>query len=615
VRDLDETLRWAQRRANELIETISDDSELLALIRKPTAAAASAPRPGRAAVEPPSEAAEPGQDPPIVQRTAEPPAPVPEPEAPAVEPDAPTPAPATPIVAAAQPVANATAVEAARVVEPTAPARTQARRIPPPPAIAPVATSDTTVTTSARAGSRVPAADAAQPPDEAARTPAPEPPPSTPQTPRREVRYSLMHPVEINTPTWSDFIELCTKDISRGGMFVQSAVAPKLMTRVTVRVELPANAGNLKLSGETVHIVTPAQSAATGATAGFGVQFGPMTPERRKMLETLLDHARTADGDAHPPSGPNLEELGFRCSSGTQTNLRLTLSESELLQVQALRSELASMSRKCDLKLLGVTKDAELDEIRAAFAALAEQWRPRVDGKTVSPEVRTIATEIYLRLQSAFRRLSDPRRLAHAASPATSPGRRSGTTVTRSERPRRKASQGASQAGTGPEPSPSPAPRADAAQPDDADSNPIPTEDAAPNDPERPARPTSQRSRLFLRQLVAHGTKLTSQLAPASPARPAPAAPGLPGVNHLMGQAYEALSEKRYADAEDALREAMRMDPNHSRAQILLHLTRARQSVAKRNYDEARAQYEALLRLDPENRFAKRELLMVSALQ
>ena len=47
---------------------------------------------------------------------------------------------------------------------------------------------------------------------------------------------------------------------------------------------------------------------------------------------------------------------------------------------------------------------------------------------------------------------------------------------------------------------------------------------------------------------------------------------------------------------------------------VLLHVVQARQAISERDFPRARARYETVLELDPDNEVAKRELLMISAL-
>lgn len=109
---------------------------------------------------------------------------------------------------------------------------------------------------------------------------------------RAEPRYSLVEPAVVEIPSWAELVSLYTKDISCGGMFVATHSPPERDSRVAVRLVLPRGAGTLEFVGLVVHVVTAAQAAAHGWTAGFGLQFTDLTLERRRALRQLVEQAR-----------------------------------------------------------------------------------------------------------------------------------------------------------------------------------------------------------------------------------------------------------------------------------------------------------------------------------
>ena len=76
-----------------------------------------------------------------------------------------------------------------------------------------------------------------------------------------------------------------------------------------------------------------------------------------------------------------------------------------------LRDHLAELLRTDYFTLLGVTPDVNAEDLRLAFVGLAKKWHPNkfaIDG----PEVRGLATEIFITLKKARDTLSDPKKLA-----------------------------------------------------------------------------------------------------------------------------------------------------------------------------------------------------------
>ncbi|MBN2361862.1 MAG: PilZ domain-containing protein [Deltaproteobacteria bacterium] len=85
--------------------------------------------------------------------------------------------------------------------------------------------------------------------------------------------------------------DLYLKDISRGGLFVETDQPFALRSRIEITLEVEKG-GALQIEGEVVHIVTREQAAAWGCAAGVGVQFSDLDLEKRDRLESYLDGVR-----------------------------------------------------------------------------------------------------------------------------------------------------------------------------------------------------------------------------------------------------------------------------------------------------------------------------------
>lgn len=446
----------------------------------------------------------------------------------------------------------------------------------------------------------------------AAPDPAPKPKLKLPR--RREVRYALRHPVEIRTGSWTDFIELVTQDISRGGMFVQSDVLPEVRSQVIVRVRLPDGAGKLRLDAEVVHVMT-ADAAADGAVAGFGLQFGEMTAERRFMLDQLVKHAHSLEDSADPIAERVVEELGLQHASASGVGLRLTLSEAELRQIKKVRAELAAMRERSDAELLGVSEEAVPAQVRDAFERVQAKWGSLTEGARVPTELRAAAEEIRSHLEDARERLllvaqSVPAPAPPPAPPVqATPVPRQGSTPKPRRGPPPPRSAPAVPVPLMPDPTPVPVSTTPAPAPEPGapvqrlwDPTPIPDDPMARRGP---GQATVKNARRFL-------DRLAPKKNPPKPSRFLK--PSQPRGNQLLGKAYEFLSNRQYDAAEEVLCKALQLDVQNHKAQLLLHFVRARKAVAKRDFATAKRLYEALLRSDPDNESAKKELLMISAL-
>lgn len=386
---------------------------------------------------------------------------------------------------------------------------------------------------------------------------------------RTEPRYSLVEPAVIEVESWTALVALYTKDISCGGMFVQTDAPPERDTQVALQLLLPDGAGTLEFEGNVVHVVTAAQAEAAGTTAGFGLQFSDLTAERRRALQRLIDQAKAAA--ARPSAdGPSLHELGSTCAPGDQgTPLRLTLSEAERQQLQELRAELAAMMARGDLEVLGLQGAGDLDELRDAFERAGRRWHPGQAYRDAPPEIRRLATEIFLRIEQAYRKLRAASHAAASTPPAAAASR--------------------------------PAPHPPAAEPPRA----------AASDPAGAQTPSPARgAQRAMADLAERSSLLAAQLKRREPKVAAP--PDEQRV--LVDEALRLVADKRYREAAERLELVLERKPD-PRLRVLLCVVQARQALTERDFARARERYEAVLQLDPSNEVAQRELLMLSALQ
>lgn len=500
-RAVEELLAWARRRADEILASLSPDSELLELLRagregpqSPTAP--SVPRAGgtRRGIPIPDRVATPATS---------------DAGVPAVAPAAPDPS----VIIEALPRASAS--------DDRVPARVSALHSSPVARVLPRTT----------AGSPAGAREV-------------EPPA------RRHPRYAIEAPVTIRYDEWSDLVELCTRDISKGGMFVTTDSPPPMRSKVTVRLQLPHDAGVLEATGEVVHVMG---GGNVGPVLGFGLQFDELSDRRRAMLDRLVDHAR--DMSERPRTeGVTLTELGLGTPSEGGPTLRLTLAPEEITQLVDLRAELASMEAKDDLALLGLTGAPSQAAIDAAFEALETKWHPDQWEARAVPEVEELAMDVFRRIEAAYMRASADARRREARPTIAAPA-------------------------------------------------PVQPEPSA-------AAPEGASARSLVHRLLERGERLAERLGAAT----VTARISTLEFNKLIGRGFEQLSGKDYRAAIVTLQSAVDQRPESTKAQILLLFAEARLLVAKRELVQARAKYEEVLKIDPGNATAQRDLVMLACL-
>lgn len=395
------------------------------------------------------------------------------------------------------------------------------------------------------------------------------PPPGTAHPGRRHPRYPLEHPVHVHYERWEEFIELYTRDISRGGMFVRTAKPPEMQARVTLRLSLPGRVRDLVIEGEVVHAVSESDSARMGLPAGFGVQFVGLTPERRQLLEQVVEHARAIEqGRVDEPSSlPEADEIA---PSASASALRLSLRDDERQRLEALRAEIDQVRVGEDHCLLGVSRDAGASEIRAARNRWNRRWRREGEAPQTPPEIRALAGEALELCEKAAERLEQ--RLRGRARPAAAVLDVAGV--------------------------PEPVIR---------ELTPIHNLSTSDHDAARP--PSNGATRRGLRQKLARMLGLKRVEGPSTMTRTAG-----PARSRSLDDAVEAINEKRYPAAITLLEGVLRHEPNHRRAQVMLHFARARELVALHKLPEAIEAYERVLELNPDHAPAKRDLAVLRCL-
>lgn len=135
---------------------------------------------------------------------------------------------------------------------------------------------------------------------------APAPPP--PQHPlRTEPRTPVKAQLPVSTSAWEGFLDLHTKDASRGGVFFFFAqrVVPTSGTKCRVRL------GDTLVDGTVAHVMSARLATATNTDAGFGVSFAaPQPPDWWKPF--VAQAAVVAPASATPAGGvriPSAKEL------------------------------------------------------------------------------------------------------------------------------------------------------------------------------------------------------------------------------------------------------------------------------------------------------------------
>ncbi|HEY2745841.1 MAG TPA: PilZ domain-containing protein [Polyangia bacterium] len=106
---------------------------------------------------------------------------------------------------------------------------------------------------------------------------------------REHTRYPVELAVRMKCSTWGEYLELHTSNLSRGGLFVPSAMSAPVGTEIAIELALP-NGSMVKLRGEIVHL----KEKSGDEPAGMGVMFMAMEDATKQALDEALRLAKAS---------------------------------------------------------------------------------------------------------------------------------------------------------------------------------------------------------------------------------------------------------------------------------------------------------------------------------
>lgn len=264
--------------------------------------------------------------------------------------------------------------------------------------------------------------------------------------------------VRMRFPRIEDFRYRYTRDISRGGVFIQTA-KPKPSGSNVVLVLEPAGQNPVSIQGEVVTSITPEEGAARQLQPGMGIRFLDLDDAKRQVIEGILaaweqanlgaqaaPHTQTIEqyvqgaGRVQPhassqpvthvdrplpdqlattmPFGSNLlghvEQVAPVPSVAAaappapalSAPARGSMEDLAELQIQA-RAYLARMEVESHYALLGVSPDASFAELRRAFLKLTKRFHPDNYFRKAPEALARDLEDIYNQLTAAYETLAD----------------------------------------------------------------------------------------------------------------------------------------------------------------------------------------------------------------
>jgi hypothetical protein len=206
--------------------------------------------------------------------------------------------------------------------------------------------------------------------------------------------------IKLRCASWQQLATIYKRDLSRGTMFLKAATPPAIGTSVRIDLTLPS-ASVIVLTGVVQQHISDAQRGQ-----GVELKLAPIPTGSIWLIESALaseQQRRSAsqhDGlpQQLPPTTtgpvPTIGEGGDQAAA-------------ELELIRALMAEAESLRKLNPFLVLGVGYEANDTDVRAAFGELTKRYHPDRFARYESPELRTVAAEIFILIRDAYRRLGD----------------------------------------------------------------------------------------------------------------------------------------------------------------------------------------------------------------
>jgi uncharacterized protein (TIGR02266 family) len=276
---------------------------------------------------------------------------------------------------------------------------------------------------------------------------------------RESQRVKNSFVVRMRFPRLEDFRYRYIRDISRGGVFIQTASPKPVGSPVVLVLDPGFGAESVTLNGEVVTAIDAQEAAARSLQAGMGIRFINLDQEKRRAIEKILTGGfETPQAPPEPPSASVAAQgpvEGIPGASGASERLPAHLptvslsrpaspppcpglsaapapdASTEVARVAAdARTFLASVESKDFYQILGVERDASSGEIRRAFLKLTRRFHPDNFFRRVPPEVTRDLEDVYDYATRAYETLMNrDHRVAYDISIGYLGGNREGMTA------------------------------------------------------------------------------------------------------------------------------------------------------------------------------------------
>jgi curved DNA-binding protein CbpA len=391
--------------------------------------------------------------------------------------------------------------------------------------------------------------------------------------------------IKLRCTSWAQLKSIYKRDLARNALFLKSAKPPAIGTPIRVDLTLPSDS-LIVLKGRVGKHVPPGGLGGRGPGIDLALEVIPQSA--MWLIEQALSSATTDESAPRPLPKQSLAQAERAkhdtpaaapdpaAAPAMESGAHIVEAEAEL--ITALQDELASLRKLNPYQILGVGPDTTDEAVRAAFGELTRRYHPDRFARYQSHEARAFASEIFILVRDAYRKLGTERARVRTLQALNA---QQASTPTRGARSSRAETAPAARPAlvSGPPQAPAFTPRAQSSPPF------VPVADEP------------------------LGTEMFGGLETGAGAEPIDL--GDPGTRLDARRHAEAEALLNADDFEGAVRSyrmAAARDPGDRLARAGLELGEGLKALAQRNRLEAAQRFEAVLELDPANERAAREL-------
>src|SRR6266702_1495952 len=189
--------------------------------------------------------------------------------------------------------------------------------------------------------------------------------------------------VKLRCTTWGQVAGLHERDLKRGKLFLRTPTPISLGREVRVDIVLPSGTV-AAIEGRVAHVVPPGENGP-----GVELVLTKVPPSTLYMIESALEAA------ARP--SPDEAALADEPQTGA--------AEAELLT--SLEDELRGLRGMNPFQILAVPYDADDEAVRKAFVDLTKKYHPDRFARFESERGRALASEIFVTVRDAYRRIGE----------------------------------------------------------------------------------------------------------------------------------------------------------------------------------------------------------------